>query len=69
MLCEKACKGLERQKLHDDAHRTLSLIVFSFSNVKHATSTAGYAVNEMGGSAREVVLDIVSGFGCRNDSG
>ncbi len=23
----------------------------------------------MGGSAREVVLDIVSGFGCRNDSG
>ncbi len=41
----------------------------SFSNVKHATSTAGYAVNEMGGSAREVVLDIVSGFGCRNDSG
>ena len=41
----------------------------SFSNVKHATSTAGNAINEMGGSAREVVLDIVSGFGCRNDSG
>ncbi len=41
----------------------------SFSNVKHATSTAGYTVNEMGGSAREIVLDIVSEFGCRNDSG
>ncbi len=32
-------------------------------------STAGYTVNEMDGSAREIVLDIVSGFGCRNDSG
>ena len=41
----------------------------SFSNVKHATSTAGYRVNEIGGSAREIVLDIVSEFGCRNDSG
>ncbi len=40
-----------------------------FSNVKHATSTAGYTVNEMGGSAREIVLDIVNEFGCRNDSG
>ncbi len=39
------------------------LLSSSFSNVKHATSTAAYAVNEMGGSAREVVLDIVSGFG------
>ena len=41
----------------------------SCSNVKHATSTAGHTVNEMGGSAREIVLDIVSEFGCRNDSG
>ncbi len=41
----------------------------SFSNVKYATSTAGYTVNEMGGSAREIVLDIASEFGCRNDSG
>ena len=32
-------------------------------------STAGYTVNEMGGSAREIVLDIVNEFGCRNDSG
>ena len=32
-------------------------------------STAGYTVNEIGGSAREIVLDIVSEFGCRNDSG
>ncbi len=31
-------------------------------------ATAGYTVNEMGGSAREIVLDIVSEFGCRNDS-
>ncbi len=37
--------------------------------VKHATSTAGYTVNQMGGSAREIVLDIVSEFGCRNDNG
>ncbi len=40
-----------------------------FSNVKHATSTAGYTVNEMSGSAREIVLHIVSELGCRNDSG
>ncbi len=33
------------------------------------TYTAGYTVNEMGGSAREIVLDIVNEFGCRNDSG
>ncbi len=34
--------------------------------LKHATSTTGYTVNEMSGSAREIVLDIVSEFGCRN---
>ena len=37
--------------------------------MEHATSTAGNTVIEMGGSAREIVLDIVSEFGCRNDSG
>ncbi len=46
-----------------------ALIVLQFSNIKHATSTAGYTVNEIGGSAREIVLDIVSEFGCRNDNG
>ena len=38
--------------------------VFQFLQYK-----AGYTVNEMGGSAREIVLDIVSEFGCQNDSG
>ncbi len=37
--------------------------------LKHATSTAGYTVNEMSGSAREIVLDIVSELGRRNDGG
>ena len=38
----------------------------SFSNVKHATSTAWYTVDEMGRSAREMVLDVVNKFRCRN---
>ena len=38
----------------------------SFSNVKHATSTAWYTVDEMGRGAREMVLDVVSKFRCRN---
>ncbi len=37
--------------------------------MEHATSIAGSTVIEMGGSAREIVLDIVSEFGCRKDSG
>ena len=39
----------------------------SFSNVKHATSTAGYTVDEMGRGAREMVLDVVDKFRCRNN--
>ena len=35
----------------------------SFSNGKHATSIAGYTVNEMGGSARKIVLDILANLG------
>ena len=30
-----------------------------FSNIKHATSTTGNTVDEMGGGARESVLDVV----------
>ena len=32
----------------------------SFSNVKHATPTTWYTVDEMGRGAREMVLDVVS---------
>ena len=38
----------------------------SFSNVKHATSTTWYTVDEMGRGAREMVLDVVNKFRCRN---
>ena len=38
----------------------------SFSNVKHATSTAWYTVDEMGRGAREIVLDVVNKFRCRS---
>jgi hypothetical protein len=41
----------------------------SFSNIKHATSTARDAVDKMGGGAHEMVLDIVIRFWCRNDGG
>ena len=30
-----------------------------FSNIKHATSTTGNTLDEMGGGARESVLDVV----------
>ena len=38
----------------------------SFSNGKHATSTARYTIDEMGRGAREMVLDVVNKFRCRN---
>ena len=41
----------------------------SFSNVKHATSTAWDAVDEMGGGAREMVLDMILRFRCQNSGG
>ena len=34
--------------------------------VKHATSTAWYTVDEMGRGARELVLNVVNKFWCRN---
>jgi hypothetical protein len=41
----------------------------NFSSIKHATSSPWDAIDEMGGIAREMVLDMVLRFWCRNDSG
>ena len=41
----------------------------SFPNIKHATSTAGDAIDEMEGGARKLVLNLIIGFRCRNGGG
>ena len=41
----------------------------SFPNIKHATSTAGDAIDEMGGGARKLVLNLIIGFRCPNGGG
>ena len=42
---------------------------FSFSNVKHVTSTARYTLDEEGRGAPEMVLDVVSQFSCQHHGG
>ena len=41
----------------------------SFPNIKHATSTAGDAIDEMEAGARKLVLNLIIGFRCRNGGG
>jgi hypothetical protein len=42
---------------------------FETYHIKHVTSAARDAVDEMGGGTREMVLDVKIRFGCRNNSG
>ena len=50
-------------------NRVLAQRSSNFSSVKHATSSPSDAIDEMGGIAREMVLDMVLRFWCRNYSG